>query len=189
MLTNGLYKRPIVWSNSWRISVNCWLKQISDGIIAQWLERQTHNLRVVGSSPTDPTNFESGDSAWVAKLAKRKRLKISHLRNTTGSNPVPGTNFKEATMKIVNPQMQKILLEVIAEFGMTPREINQGNCDSFCDQVMEKAHLAGIACKEMDVSGHVWVYCIDDKTHYDAETPSGVKNWKDLPYFKREFKH
>jgi len=34
-----------------------------------------------------------------------------------------------------------------------------------------------------DELAHVWVFC--DGKHYDAETPEGVTNWFQLPFFQR----
>ena len=39
------------------------------GPVAQWLEQQTHNLLVVGSSPTGPTKY-----AVALKLTRRMNL-------------------------------------------------------------------------------------------------------------------
>lgn len=91
-------------------------------------------------------------------------------------------------------KMSDIVLEVIEQWkeedGMTPLDINHGNCDLFAQDVYDRAEKFGFEClmlpDEMGLEdeGHVWVYCKDDGKHYDAETPYGVSDWKDLPFFK-----
>lgn len=97
------------------------------------------------------------------------------------------------------PQISDIVQSVRdkwLKWGDAINNINSGNCDLFAWDVIETAADYGIYCEEMDtaymdnvpenLSGHVWVYCKDDGKHYDVETPQGVSDWMQLPYFQRE---
>jgi hypothetical protein len=85
----------------------------------------------------------------------------------------------------------------------TPYDINNGLCDNFASDLVEKTGGAmvgvghsdllkktkidggkGISWSEPDIPGHVWLFW--NGKHYDAEAPLGVKNWKDLPVFKSQ---
>ena len=81
--------------------------------------------------------------------------------------------------------MDQIIKEALEVFGLTPYEINTGNCDGFADLLLAKAEELGLDVKLIvnDSIGHVWVKYRGK--HYDAETSIGVTNWKELPAFNR----
>ena len=72
---------------------------------------------------------------------------------------------------------------------LSPKEICEGHCFEWSQ---EFAQRVGGVVKDVDLWDlrgqknlpyHVWTE-VDGKV-FDAETPNGVKSWKDLPYFKR----
>ncbi len=72
--------------------------------------------------------------------------------------------------------------DLVAEYGLAPREINAGNCDEFAWD------LAGRIGGNVQESGpgqpaHLWV--MHRGRLYDAECPDGVRRVKDLPFFRR----
>lgn len=68
--------------------------------------------------------------------------------------------------------------------GFSPLEINSGNCDEFAELLYIKI---GGSLRETVLEGgaptHVWVEL--DGLHFDAESPCGVNDWRDLAIFKR----
>lgn len=93
----------------------------------------------------------------------------------------------------MNPMTQEII-QMITEFKMTPKEINNGYCDQFAEELLHrlrvKYHIEG-EIWEANIDGpfptHVWA-----KVHgvfYDAESPEGVPSWKALPIMMNAFKH
>lgn len=89
-------------------------------------------------------------------------------------------------------QISRIIRELIREWGQTPYDINNGPCEDFALEVMDRSGLRygppsweiyedstdGVA-----LPGHVWVVYGD--RNYDAEAPDGVDDWRDLPLFRR----
>jgi len=89
-------------------------------------------------------------------------------------------------------QISRIIRELIREWGQAPYDINNGPCEDFALEVMDRSGLRygppsweiyedstdGVA-----LPGHVWVACGDRS--YDAEAPDGVDDWRDLPLFRR----
>ena len=76
----------------------------------------------------------------------------------------------------------KLILETSFQ-GKSPQQINSGNCDSFAEKLHE---LIGGQIFETtfdhNLPTHLWVEL--NGYHYDAETPEGVSEWKELPIFK-----
>ena len=76
--------------------------------------------------------------------------------------------------------------------GLSPRQINQGQCDNFASDLQSLVSDSRLFCSEQfedewpDVPGHCWVEF--EGKWFDAETPDGVDEWKDLPIFVRFIK-
>lgn len=90
------------------------------------------------------------------------------------------------------------LREEDANWVVSPKAINGGYCDVFaegvvaaCEENLTKMGWEenGGACPISEWAAtrppphHTWV--TDGEKHYDAEAPSGVWSWKDLPFFDR----
>jgi hypothetical protein len=69
----------------------------------------------------------------------------------------------------------------------TPELCNDGFCDIFAEKFREEYPGAELWQTSASTSswgfGHTWVKYKDK--FYDAETPNGVKDWRDLPYIQR----
>lgn len=62
----------------------------------------------------------------------------------------------------------------VTESGMTPREINNGNCDTFAETLCARFPGFTWECStDADPFSHDWVSY--EGVHYDAETPEGVE--------------
>jgi len=71
----------------------------------------------------------------------------------------------------------------------TPEICNDGFCDIFAEKFKEEypgAELWGTDYGVGYVFGHVWVKY--NNKFYDAETPNGVEDWKNLPYIQKVLK-
>jgi len=88
-------------------------------------------------------------------------------------------------MRIEQDPMTQLVKETVTEVGLAPFEINTGNCDEFADKLVRKARKIGLNTRLIvnDRIGHIWTTCLGK--HYDAETPDGVANWKELPTVAR----
>ena len=94
-------------------------------------------------------------------------------------------------MQKITETIQKINAIFNAK-GITPHAINNGLCEDFAMMVIEQmggysSELEEVATESFDgandLPGHVWIYYQDK--FYDAECPQGVKDWRELPIFKR----
>lgn len=84
----------------------------------------------------------------------------------------------------------KNMKEVIDLYGLSPWDINNGHCDTFANNVIERCGGESDFLFEMqtenvvvDGPGHVWIWY--NGLHYDAETLNGVSDWSELSIFKR----
>lgn len=89
--------------------------------------------------------------------------------------------------------MKNIIIKTLKEWNITPYNINNGLCEDFAKEIIDKmggySDILYDVCTENfvefgELSGHVWIYY--KRKHYDAECPQGVKNWRELPIFKKE---
>jgi hypothetical protein len=66
---------------------------------------------------------------------------------------------------------------------MTEEDINSGSCFDWATIVFDYVAGSKIAGQNINDCGHTWV---EFKGRcYDAEVPQGVRNWLDLPFWKR----
>lgn len=81
--------------------------------------------------------------------------------------------------------IQFILKETIRKFGLSPYKINDGSCEEFAHEIQEQIPEAEIweTIFEANAPQHLFLK-IGDK-FYDAETVDGVKNYQNLPIFKK----
>jgi len=85
--------------------------------------------------------------------------------------------------------LPEILRRLVGAYGSHPRAINNGNCDLFAEDLVLAAELFGeqgqvfVTPEDDELPGHCWVFMRGK--HFDAETPEGVVDWRELPIFKR----
>lgn len=79
--------------------------------------------------------------------------------------------------------LREIFTAATASFGETPEQINSGRCFKWAEIVFDKVAGSRIAGNFMHGLGHTYIEI--DGVCYDAETPDGVKDWADLPFFRR----
>lgn len=80
---------------------------------------------------------------------------------------------------------KKVVIDGEEIYPRAPRDINRGLCEEFMMEVLSEIDGGEERCSEMydeAKGGHMWIYY--DGKHYDAECPSGVLEWKQLPFFK-----
>ena len=81
-------------------------------------------------------------------------------------------------------QVRKEIERLVQEYGETPYDINNGQCDTFANTLADR--LSGayvIEDFDTEYPNHMWVYVGD--MHYDAEAEGGVSDWEELPIFKK----
>ena len=130
----------------------------------------------------DPNGIKSADSV---------------IYDANGDTIPPSKRFAQSQDKLFMPASEagaskgKLAEKVSKEKypTLSPKEICEGHCFEWSQ---EFAQRVGGVVKDVDLWDlrgqknlpyHVWTE-VDGKV-FDAETPNGVKSWKDLPYFKR----
>lgn len=71
----------------------------------------------------------------------------------------------------------------------TPEVCNNGFCDVFAEKFREEYPGAELWSTDWGLGytfGHVWVRY--KGKFYDAETPNGVDDWRDIPFIQRLYK-
>lgn len=79
--------------------------------------------------------------------------------------------------------------QINSNLSLSPEDCNNGLCDIWAEKFKEEYPEAEIWDTEEtygETHGHVWVKY--DGKFYDAETPNGVTDWKQLPFMKRFYK-
>lgn len=66
---------------------------------------------------------------------------------------------------------------------LTPRQINDGRCNDWAWFVWNRMPGTLIGGHRIDAEGHAYIFYRG--RYYDAETPKGVKQWWQLPWFRR----
>lgn len=97
-------------------------------------------------------------------------------------------------------EVQACITGLLREWGMAdcPEAVNRGKCYELTDTVLHQTdgQLYRLTTNDLPPEYytenepgiepepfHVWVY--DGDRHYDAETPEGVGDWRELPFFQR----
>ena len=94
---------------------------------------------------------------------------------------------KELTVE----HFEKVLREIVQDWGKAPCDINNGDCESLAQAVIESC---GESTEELYIEvtpddwfgyypGHIWIAF--KNRHYDAECLKGADDWHQLPIFDR----
>lgn len=81
-----------------------------------------------------------------------------------------------------------VIQELIRAYARPPYDIDNGVCDYFASDLVLALEAIGKVAEtywtpeEVDLPGHCWVKV--DGRFYDAETPFGVADWRELLIFK-----
>jgi len=79
-----------------------------------------------------------------------------------------------------------IISDLFSNSECSATEINRGQCEDFMIDLMQRLPDGAIETTvpfDSGLPGHYWVEY--QGKHYDSEAPEGVKDWKDLPIFRR----
>lgn len=79
-----------------------------------------------------------------------------------------------------------VVMQELYRTGLTPHEVNDGHCGYLADHIVKALGVGEVrSAAELGSAypAHEWVYV--DGRHYDAETPFGVSDPRDLGYFCR----
>lgn len=76
-------------------------------------------------------------------------------------------------------EVAALIQDAIRDFGMTAKEINNGNCDEFAEFLVARFPDFQLEQSTADESfTHDWVSY--NGLHYDAETPEGVETRQEI---------
>lgn len=108
----------------------------------------------------------------------------------------PNTGFSED--EINDPSVDKpchlmpdVIRGVLDRLGRDPCKINLGECQRFAETIQEHVPDADLidniefASRTQGIGSHVFLRC--DGRFYDSEAPDGVTDFRDLPFFERNF--
>ena len=89
-------------------------------------------------------------------------------------------------MKITN-----LIKQLIKETELSPKEINNGNCVEFANALAERLSTIKVYETGLDKNGNFNIDPIHNFIKYnnkffDAERPKGLKNYKNLPFYKNQ---
>jgi len=73
--------------------------------------------------------------------------------------------------------------EATCRLEESPLIINSGHCFQWAAIVFDLISGSKIAGENVRGRGHTWIEY--EGLCYDAESPEGVKDWQDLPFFRR----
>ncbi len=79
-----------------------------------------------------------------------------------------------------------IISDLLSNSECSATEINSGQCEEFMMDLIQRLPDDAIERTvpfDSHWPGHYWVEY--QGRHYDTEAPEGVKDWKDLPIFRR----
>lgn len=99
-------------------------------------------------------------------------------------------NVKNA-YQINNGYCEEFAMDVISDLGDYGDKTYELTTENFSDEwrivqpgfKSDFGNLPESVKKEIDLPGHVWIF--HKGKHYDSERPDGVKNFFNLPIFKR----
>lgn len=100
---------------------------------------------------------------------------------------------ERAMSEPVCEQLPDVIRGVVNRWGRDPCDINMGECAIFADAVRDQVpdvtvvdNVEWVAQGAFDVKAeHAFLEC--GGRFYDSETPDGVDDWRDLPFFQRNF--
>lgn len=88
----------------------------------------------------------------------------------------------------MSDEISTAINNLISEYDVCPYEINNGLCEEFMRKVTSQIPASEECCtgfvlnnEYMKYPIHVWIYY--DGKHYDAESPNGVLDFRDLSFF------
>lgn len=147
--------------------------------------------------PESIVSFEIYDTQdQLIKTAVKKPLK--YVTNDEGQKipyPVNWGAFSpdvypkgQAPEDPTRTDITEVIHELVKEYGQTPYEINNGDCQHFAYELHNRVKGAEVfevggfwMQEEVDEPSHFFIRF--NNRYYDAETPQGVKDWKNLPIF------
>ena len=81
-----------------------------------------------------------------------------------------------------------IIKDLLKNSSCSIEEINNGQCEDFMMNLISELPEDAIERTipfDSELPGHYWVEFRGK--HYDAETPDGVNDWRELPIFEKFF--
>lgn len=88
--------------------------------------------------------------------------------------------------KEICEEIKVVALAILEDQGFYARcdelvDINSGFCSAITKKVSDR--VSGVRIYQAGDRDHLWIFY--GGRHYDAEVPSGLDDWRDLPFFAR----
>jgi hypothetical protein len=77
--------------------------------------------------------------------------------------------------------MAKLIRQQLNKWKMTPKQVHVNDCDTFARRVLDKAKKEGLKVQPKVCDDTIHVFLVHNGRSYDAQSPHGVKDWRDLP--------
>lgn len=138
-----------------------------------------------GEEHVIPITNEPYDIVLVA-IKKESGKQASYPANWGTANRDKKTNpfyVEKQRTDITN-----VIHELVNEFGYTPYEINNGQCQEFAEALQQRVRGATLMEVGTDENGDfnedpIHFFVKFKGRYYDAEAPLGVRDWRNLPIF------
>lgn len=161
---------------------------------------QTVKARLKGLEQQGVTEHLS-NGVWTISLNGRHYLDGEY--ELEEQQYVPQQKDRERHFDPVHYEVERAVRGLLKKWeseGHTAREINSGICGMFTKKALQQVNIDGLKNNgifhaatpviesEIDIHTdnyphHEWVFA--KGRHYDAEVPTGVGDWRDLPFFNR----
>jgi hypothetical protein len=118
----------------------------------------------------------------LTNVGPLSRITKSEMRSNWEECPSSGKDGEICKM------IKRIAIQILEDQEAFPeyetlQDINSGNCHKLAQVLVNTEVGDGVDVLKAGYGYHVWVEY--KGTHFDAETPSGVDDYKQLPFFDR----
>jgi hypothetical protein len=161
---------------------------------------QTVKTRLEGLEQQRATEHLS-NGVWAISLNGRHYLDGEY--DLEEQQYVPQQKDREGAIDPTHCEVERTIRGLLKKWeseGHTAREINSGICGMFAEKALQQVNIddlpengvfpaaTPVIESEIDIHTddyphHEWVFA--KGWHYDAEVPTGVADWRDLPFFNR----
>ena len=151
-------------------------------IVRSFAHEMIHHIQNLKGELGDVNTTNTQEDDNLNNLEKEANLEgATVFRNWTDSL---NEDLFQKTLKRTEEEALKLVHKNWDKFG--GEECNKGFCDIFAKELQKELPGSKIMSTEEpgnNTLGHVWVEYKDK--YFDAETPKGVDDWKELPWVKK----
>lgn len=78
-----------------------------------------------------------------------------------------------------------IVNNLIDEYGISPQEINSGNCDTFAEDLVKRIPGSKLYETNLYSPHQTHLFIMVNNLFYDAEHPFGIDDWKKMGIYRQ----